>query len=122
MAAHGFSQRHACGLLAVDPKTVRRAPRRGALIARCVALCALHRPRRESCDPEQRADGLSGGARAVLALDDTTVLDEVQLKELDVGEHRAIAIVTFRASRICTATLSRCISAFSSGKPRTSLS
>jgi putative transposase len=26
MAAHGFSQRHACRLLAVDPKTVRRAP------------------------------------------------------------------------------------------------
>jgi HTH-like domain len=26
MAAHGFSQRRACRLLAVDPKTVRRAP------------------------------------------------------------------------------------------------
>ncbi len=26
MAAHGFSQRHACRLIEVDPKTVRRAP------------------------------------------------------------------------------------------------
>ena len=26
MAAHGLSQRRACRLLAVDPKTVRRAP------------------------------------------------------------------------------------------------
>jgi len=26
MAAHGFSQRHACRLVEVDPKTVRRAP------------------------------------------------------------------------------------------------
>jgi hypothetical protein len=26
MAAHGFSQRHACRLVDVDPKTVRRAP------------------------------------------------------------------------------------------------
>jgi len=26
MAAHGFSQRHACRLIKVDPKTVRRAP------------------------------------------------------------------------------------------------
>ena len=26
MAAHGFSQRHACRLVAVDPKTVRGAP------------------------------------------------------------------------------------------------
>jgi hypothetical protein len=25
MAAHGFSQRHACRLIEVDPKTVRRA-------------------------------------------------------------------------------------------------
>jgi putative transposase len=26
MAAHGFSQRHACRLIEVAPKTVRRAP------------------------------------------------------------------------------------------------
>jgi putative transposase len=26
MVAHGFSQRHACRLVAVDPKTVRRTP------------------------------------------------------------------------------------------------
>ena len=26
MAAHGFSQRHACRLIEVDPKTVRRVP------------------------------------------------------------------------------------------------
>lgn len=30
MAAHGFSQRHACRLVEVDPKTVRRAPRADA--------------------------------------------------------------------------------------------
>ena len=29
MAAHGFSQRHACKLVEVDPKTVRRAAERG---------------------------------------------------------------------------------------------
>jgi putative transposase len=30
MGAHGFSQRHACRLVDVDPKTVRRAPMAGA--------------------------------------------------------------------------------------------
>lgn len=45
IAAHDFSQRRACGLLEVDPKTVRRPERRGdqALRARLRALAGERR-------------------------------------------------------------------------------